>query len=149
MKRKESFMCKLKKSLYELKQAPRAWYKKISRYFTDIGFFKCFFYSDLYMLNQEKDVVLILFYVNDLLITKNNDEIIKECIYKLKATFEIIDLGLLHYYLEMQVYQYKDYTYLNQSKYISNILQKFIMKECRYDAILISSKITISLSSNS
>ena len=36
---KESFVCKLKKSLYRFKQAPRAWYKKILRYFTNIGFF--------------------------------------------------------------------------------------------------------------
>ena len=119
---KESFVCKLKKSLYGLKQAPRAWYKKISRYFIDIGFSKCFFDSNLYVLNQRKDMVLILLYVDDLLITRNNDEIIQECISKLKATFEIIDLGLLHYYLGMQVYKYKDYTYLSQSKYISNIL---------------------------
>lgn len=50
---KESFMCKLKKSLYGLKQAPRAWYRKISGYFEDIGFSKCFSYTNLYVLNQE------------------------------------------------------------------------------------------------
>ena len=111
MEGKESFVCKLKKSLYGLKQAPRAWYKKILGYFADIGFSKCFFDSDLYVFNQEKAMVLILFYVDDLLITGNNHEIIQECISKLKATFEMIDLGLLHYYLGMQVYQYKDCTY--------------------------------------
>jgi len=94
-------------------------------------------------------VILILLYVDDLLITENNDKIIQECISKLKATFEMTDLGLLHYYLGMQVYQYKDCTYLNQSKYISDILQKFGMEECRYVAISVSPGITISLSSNS
>ena len=93
-------------------------------------------------------MVLILLYVDDLLITGNNEEIIQECISKLKATFEMIDLGLLHYYLGMQVYQYKDCTYLNQSKYISDILQKFGMEECRYVGIPVSPRITISLSSN-
>ena len=87
--------------------------------------------------------------MDDLLITGNNDEIIQECISKLKAIFEMIDLGLLHYYLGMQVYQYKDCTYLSQSKYILDILQKFRMEECRYAAIPISHGITISLSSNS
>jgi len=149
MKGKESFMCKLKKSLYGLKQALRAWYKKISRYFVDIDFSMFFFYSNLYVLNQRKDVVLILLYVDDLLITENNDEIIQECISKLKATFEMIYLSLLHYSLRMQVYQYKDCTYLSQSKYISNILQKFEMKECRYVVIPISPSINVSLSSNS
>ena len=82
------FVCKLKKSLYGLKQAPRAWYMKILGYFVNIGFSKCFSDSDLYVLNQGKDMVLILLYVDDLLITRNNDEIIQECISKLKATFE-------------------------------------------------------------
>ena len=91
-------------------------------FFTNIDFSKCFFDSDLYVLNQRKNVILILFYVDDLLITRNNIEIIQECILKLKATFEMIDLGLLHYYLGMQVNQHKDCTYLSQSKYISNIL---------------------------
>ena len=65
------------------------------------------------MLNQGKDVILILLYVNDLLITENNDKIIQECIFKLKAMFEMIDLGLLQYYFGMQVYQYKDCMYLS------------------------------------
>ena len=122
VKGKESFVCKLKKSLYGLKQAPRAWYTKILGYFVDIGFSKCFSDFDLYVLNQGKDVVLILLYVDDLLITGNNNEIIQECISKLKATFEMTNLNLLHYYLGMQVYQYNDCTYLSQSKYISDIL---------------------------
>ena len=58
-------------------------------------------------------MVLIHLYVDDLMTTKNNDEIIQECISKLKATFEMIDFGLLNYYLGMQVYQYKDCTYLS------------------------------------
>jgi len=58
------------------------------------------------------------------------------------------NLGLLHYYLGMQVYQYNDYNYLNQSKYISDILQKFGM-ECRHNAILFSPRIIMPLSSNS
>jgi len=149
MEGKESFVCKLKKSLYGLKQAPRAWYKKILGYFVDISFSKYFSDSNLYMLNQGKDVVLILLYVDDLLITGNNDEIIQECISKLKAMFEMIDIGLLHFYLGMQVYQYKDCTYLSQSKYIFDILQKFGMEECRYTTILVSPGITISLSSKS
>jgi len=101
------------------------------------------------VLNQGKDVALILLYVDDLLTIGNNDEIIQECISKLKETFEMINLGLLHYYLRMQMYQYKDCSYLSQSKYISYILQKFGMEECKYAMIPVSPGITISLSSNS
>ena len=50
-KGKEHLVCRLKKSLYGLEQAPIAWYKNISSYFKDIGFSKCFSNFDLYMLN--------------------------------------------------------------------------------------------------
>jgi len=63
--------------------------------------------------------------------------------------FEMTDLDLLHYYLGMQVYQYKDCTDLSQSKYISYILQKFGMEECRHAAIPVSPRITIFLNSKS
>ena len=73
---KESFVCKLKKSLYGLKQAPIAWYHKILGYFEDIGFSKCFSNTDLYVLNQGPNLILILLYMDDLLITGNNIAII-------------------------------------------------------------------------
>ena len=110
-------MCKLKKSLYGLKQAPRAWYENISGYFKSIGFSKCYTNSDFYVLKEGNDLVLILLYADDLF-TGNNMTIINEGITKLKAEYEMTDLGLLHYYLGMQVYQYRDCTYLSQFKYI-------------------------------
>ena len=51
MQGKESHVCKLKKSLYGLNQAPRAWYKMISRYFEILGFSKCYLDSNLHVLN--------------------------------------------------------------------------------------------------
>ena len=87
--------------------------------------------------------------MDDLLITKNNIAIIQECISKLKATFEMTNLGLLHYYLGMQMCQYHDCTYVNQSKFISDILQNFEMEDCNPAAILVSPRITLSLNSNS
>ena len=56
-------------------------------------------------------------------------------------------LDILQYYLVMKVYQYKDYTYLSQSKYILDILQKFRM-ECKPTAILVPPEITLSPTSN-
>jgi len=66
MQGKESYMCKLNKYLYGMNQASRAWYKKISRYFETLRFSKCYSDSNLYVLNEGNDFVLILLYVDDL-----------------------------------------------------------------------------------
>lgn len=95
---------------------------KMYEYFETLGFSKCYSNPDLYVLNERKELVLILLYVDDLLIMRNNMVIINEGIAKLKVEYEMIDLGLLHYYLGMQLYQCKDCTYLSQSKYILDIL---------------------------
>jgi len=87
MEGKYYHVCNLKKSLYGLKQAPRAWYKKISRYFETLGFSKCYSDSTLYVLNEGKELVLIILYVYDILIMINNIMIINECITKLKVEY--------------------------------------------------------------
>lgn len=65
---KESFIYKLQKSFYGLKQATWAWYHKILGLFENIGFSKCFSNTNLYVLKQGQDLILILIYVDDLLI---------------------------------------------------------------------------------
>ena len=74
---KEDKVYKLKKALYGLKQAPRAWYKKIDSYFIENGFRRCPFEHTLYIkFVENRDILIVCLYVDDLIFTVNNLKII-------------------------------------------------------------------------
>jgi hypothetical protein len=65
----KSHVCKLKKALYELKQAPRAWYGWIDSFLTSLSFTKSKADSDLYFKVMNDEPVILLLYVDDLFLT--------------------------------------------------------------------------------
>ena len=92
----------MKKSLYGLKQAPRAWYERINSYLMKLGFTHSNFDPNLYFkVDREKPVILVL-YMEDLFLT-DADLLIHECKRKLVVQFEMTDLGLMHYFLGLEV----------------------------------------------
>lgn len=99
---KESHVCKLKKALYGLKQALRAWYEKIDHYLLGLGFTKNDVDSNLYFKVINGEILILILYVDDLLIT-GEDHLIIKCKQELAFEFDMKDLGLLHYFLGLQV----------------------------------------------
>ena len=75
-------------------------------------------------------MIILVLYVDDLLIT-GEEHLIKKCKQELTAEFEMKDLGLLHYFLGLEVWQQDNYIILNQGKYTIDILTKFGMMECK------------------
>eukprot|EP01018_Ginkgo_biloba_P023889 Gb_35456 [translate_table: standard] len=104
-KGKKDHVCHLKKALYGLKQTPRAWYEKIDRYFLDTGFVRSSVDSNLYMkVRDSMFVTFVVLYVDDLLITGNDVSMILDLKKDLQMNFEMTDLGLLHYFLGIEVW---------------------------------------------
>ena len=75
--RKESHVCKLKKSLYGLKQDPRAWYARINSYLQKLSFLKSDADSNLYFKVVENKPMILVLYVGDLLLTREERMIAK------------------------------------------------------------------------
>ena len=77
-------VCKLKKSLYSLMQAPRALYGRIDGFLTSLGFSKILADPNLYYKVMDDELVIKLLYVDDLFLTCN-DKRISQCKEKLAA----------------------------------------------------------------
>ncbi|OIT38695.1 retrovirus-related pol polyprotein from transposon tnt 1-94 [Nicotiana attenuata] len=127
----ENKVLKLKKALYGLKQAPRAWNSRIDKYFQANGFSKCPHEHALYVkIAKNGDILLVCLYVDDLIFTGNNPKMFEEFKEAMAREFEMTDIGLMSYYLGIQVQQRKDGIFISQGEYAKEILKKFEMDNC-------------------
>ena len=81
-------MCRLKRALYELKQAPHAWYTWIDSYFTELGFSKSEADPNLYQILVEGKSLIIVLYVDDFILT-GDELLIHSCKPDLAKEFEM------------------------------------------------------------
>lgn len=95
-----------------------------------MGFKKSTTDPNIYIKVENDEPVIILLYVDDLLLT-GNGEIIQECKKTLAAEFDMKDLGLMHYYLGLEVWQEPNEIFLGQGKYVIELLKRFDMMECK------------------
>jgi hypothetical protein len=126
----KSHVCKLKKALYRFKQARRDWYGMIDSFLTSLGFIKSKADSNLYFKVMNDKPVILLLYVDDLFLT-GEEMIITECKKRIASEFEMKDLGLMHYFLGLEVWKNLERIFLNQRKYAVEILKRFDMLECK------------------
>jgi hypothetical protein len=127
---RDTHVCRLKKDLYGLKQAPRVWYARIDNYLMRLGFSKSHVDSNLYYKVMNNAPVILLLYVDDLFLT-GEESLIIQCKKELTSEFDMKDLGLMHYYLGLEVWQKHGEVFLGQGKYVVKILQKFGMMDCK------------------
>ena len=125
---RESHVCRLKKSMYGLKQAPRTWYGKIDNFLSSLGFTKSKADSNLYYKAEKGIPVILLLYVDDLFVI-GMDGLIADTKMKLATEFKMKDLGMMHYFLEMEVWQNADGIFLGQGKYAIEIFKRFGMMD--------------------
>jgi hypothetical protein len=131
MEGEESKVYRLKKALYGLKQVPRAWNARIDGYLHQNGFTKCPYEHAVYMKkNHRGEFLIICLYVDDLLYTGNNSEMFKEFKQSMFREFEMMDNGLMSYFLGIEVKQQHYGIFISQKKYMKEILEKFKMESC-------------------
>ncbi|RVW31775.1 Retrovirus-related Pol polyprotein from transposon RE1 [Vitis vinifera] len=118
-----TYVCKLHKALYGLKQAPRAWFQKLRIALLDYGFQSSRADTSLFIFHTATDILILLVYVDDILVTGSNPTLVSHFISYLSTKFALRDLGPLSYFLGIQAQQLGSVLHLNQHKYIADLLK--------------------------
>ncbi|KAI5321879.1 hypothetical protein L3X38_030951 [Prunus dulcis] len=124
-------VCKPNKPLYGLKQAPRAWNDRFTQFLPSLGFENTYSDSSLFVKHFGHEIVVLLLYVDDIIITGSASGAITQVISALTIEFDIKDLGLLHYFLGIQITKTATGLFLSQTKYVVDLLVKFEMFETK------------------
>ena len=95
-----------------------------------MGFQKSEEYPNLYFIMVGDDLFVLPLYVDDLFIT-GRERPIATCKKDLVAEYKMTDIGLMHYFLGLEVWQELGHIFLGQGKYVVDILRKFRMEDCR------------------
>ena len=96
-------MCKLRKALYGLKQALRAWYGKIAEFLTQSGYLVTLTDSSLLVKANEGKIAIVLVYVDDLIITGDDETEILRTKENLSIRFHMKELGQLKHFLGLEI----------------------------------------------
>lgn len=107
-------VCQLHKALYGLKQAPRAWFERFSTFLLAKGFFSSTADPSLFIKHSGHQVLVLILYVDDMLVTGSSSAMLMEFIATLKAEFAMTDLGLVHYFLGIEITRTNTGLFLSQ-----------------------------------
>src|SRR3954471_17486491 len=120
-KGKEDYVCKLKRSLYGLKQSPRQWNRRFDKFMAHISFIIIQFDHCVYFrFRPGNSFVILLLYVDDILIASNNVEDVMRVKVELNKEFDMKDLGATSRILGIDIRRNRkksNYAYLKRHIY--------------------------------
>ncbi|KAJ0603580.1 putative RNA-directed DNA polymerase [Helianthus annuus] len=124
-------VCRLKKSLYGLKQSPRAWFGRFSLAMKKYGFKQSNSDHTLFLKQRNGLVTCLIIYVDNMIITGNDEEEMTRLKMNLFKEFEMKDLGRLKYFLGIEVLRSRQGIFICQKKYVFDLLAKTGMIDCK------------------
>lgn len=104
-----------------MKQAPHAWYSRFNEYLSGLGFTKTDADSNLYYLVDHSNLLVLVLYVDDLTLTKSSNKLIEWCKAKLAREFAMKHIGLMHYFVGLEVWQSLSEVFLGQNSIQSKL----------------------------
>jgi hypothetical protein len=119
-----SHVYKLQKAIYGLKQAPKAWFSKLSSRLLQLGFCRSRSDTSLFFLKDASFTMYVLIYVDDIIITCSKATAIDDLLHQLSSDFAVKDLGKLNFFLGVEVLENTTGVILSQQRYILDILKR-------------------------
>lgn len=124
-------VCKLNKSIYGLKQSGRNWNMMLHDFLTKNEFVQSQADHCIYTKLSDKEKVILLVWVDDIVVAASNEMCLREVKEKLKSKFKMKDLGHLTHFIGIDFTQKEGTVKMNQSRYIKKILERSGMAECK------------------
>lgn len=124
-------VCRLRKAVYGLKQAPRAWYVELTTFLLRLGFKNSLADTSLFVLQRGSEVVYLLVYVDDILVTGNSKTGISLVLKQLAERFSMKDPEDLNYFLGIEAHRTAKGLHLSQRKYIHDLLHRHGMTDVK------------------
>jgi len=130
---KENYVCKLKRSLYGLKQSPRQWYKRFDSFMLSHGFKRSKYDSCVYLKHDNGSPIYLLLYVDDMLIAAKSRKDITTLKKLLSSEFDMKDLGAAKKILVMEITRDRKagLLFLSQHNCIDKVLHRFNMHDAK------------------
>ena len=122
---------KLKKTLYGLKQALRAWYKRVRKFLISSGFKIGKIDTTLLIKPKDKDMLIVQIYVDDIIFGATNGSLCEEFAKSMHSEFEMSMMGELNFFLGLQIKQLKENIFTNKAKYIRDLLKKYNLEDVK------------------
>ena len=123
-------VCKLLRSLYDLKQAPRCWNRRFGKYINKLGFKVSEADPCLYIRNRAGKKILLALYVDDGLVAASDLKELKEFIADLEREFKIVSKSA-DYFLGLEIKRDGSGIQINQECFARKILDRFNFSDCR------------------
>jgi hypothetical protein len=132
MEGKEEMGCRLKKSIYGLKQASRQWYLKFNETIKRFGFKENIEDNCVYAKFKSGKYIFLILYVDDILLASSDVSLLQETKKFLSSNFDMKDLGEASYVLGIEIHRDRNNGVLglSQKAYLEKILSKYNMHKC-------------------
>ena len=128
----EHLVCKLKKSIYGLKQASRQWYFKFHGVISSFGFVENPMDQCIYQKVSGSKICFLVLYVDDILLATNDKGMLHEVKQFLSKNFDMKNMGEASYVIGIKIHRDRPRSVLglSQETYINKVLERFRMKDC-------------------
>ena len=124
----EKLVCRLKKSIYGLKQAANNWYKELANFLLRQGFTRS--RNDYCLFAKTEGHTFILVWV-DIIVASRNMTVMSDVKKALEAVFHMEDRGRLHWFLGLRIRREEGKVKVDQERYIERMLERFQMDQCK------------------
>ena len=130
---KEHMVCRLKRSIYGLKQASRQWYMKFDKVIRSFGFEENKFDQCIYMKVSGSKFIFLVLYVDDILLASSDVDLLNHTKSFLSINFDMKDLGEASFVLGIEICRDRSRNVLglSQKSYIERVLKRFNMETCK------------------